>query len=326
MMMKLRKSTIRLLALSLFYLLYLVIGASVFSAIEGPQERELIKSVKNLRSKFLTDNTCLTDDKLEKFIESIVSATNRGVSATKNVTMSEPNWTFGQSIFFAGTLLTTIGYGRVAPLSEAGKGFCLLYAMIGIPLTLIFFTAIVERMMIPTKMFLYFLFRKLGHLYRVFHIQLLHFFILMVAAIVFIFIVPASIYSALEPNWDFLDSFYYCFISMTTIGLGDYIPGDNPDQKARAVYKLGTTVYLFMGLLVMMLLLAVLYDIPELNLGFHFYLKSDEEEEEWARLRSGTESSGPKYTKQRDDDTHKQTGGSQMYQPTQDDVAAATGN
>lgn len=81
-----------------------------------------------------------------------------------------------------------------------------------------------------------------------------------------------------------------------------------------------------MGLLVMMLLLAVLYDIPELNLGFHFYLKSDEEEEERARLRSGTESSGPKYTKQRDDDTHKQTGGSQMYQPTQDDVAAATGN
>lgn len=59
-MIKLRKSTIRLLALALFYLLYLVIGASVFSAIEGPQERELIKNVKKLRSDFLTDNTCLT--------------------------------------------------------------------------------------------------------------------------------------------------------------------------------------------------------------------------------------------------------------------------
>ncbi|XP_078313806.1 potassium channel subfamily K member 1-like isoform X2 [Crassostrea virginica] len=325
-MIKLRKSTIRLLVLTLFYLLYLVIGASVFSAIEGPQERQLIKNVKKLRSDFLADNTCLTDVELEKFIANIVIATNRGVSATKNVTMSEPNWTFGQSIFFAGTLLTTIGYGRVAPLSEAGKGFCLLYAMIGIPLTLIFFTAIVERLMIPTKMFLYFLFRKLGHLYRVFHIQLLHFFIMLVAAVIFIFIIPASIYSALEPTWDFLDSFYYCFISMTTIGLGDYIPGDNQDQKARAVYKLATTVYLFIGLLVMMLLLAILYDIPELNLGFHFYLRSDEEEEERARLRSGGEGGGPKYTKQRDEDPQKQTGGSQMYQPTQEDVAAATGH
>lgn len=54
------------------------------------------------------------DDKLEKFIASIVVATNRGVSATKNVTMAEPNWTFGQSIFFAGTLLTTIGTVHVS--------------------------------------------------------------------------------------------------------------------------------------------------------------------------------------------------------------------
>lgn len=59
-MIKLRKSTIRLLVLTLFYLLYLVIGASVFSAIEGPQERQLIKNVKKLRSDFLADNTCLT--------------------------------------------------------------------------------------------------------------------------------------------------------------------------------------------------------------------------------------------------------------------------
>lgn len=153
-----------------------------------------------------------------------------------------PRWSiWGKAFFIFMRSFQIAGYGRVAPLSEAGKGFCLLYAMIGIPLTLIFFTAIVERMMIPTKMFLYFLFRKLGHLYRVFHIQLLHFFILLIATVLIIFVVPAAIYSALEPKWDFLDSFYYCFISMTTIGLGDYIPGDNPDQKARAVYKLATT-------------------------------------------------------------------------------------
>ena len=30
----------------------------------------------------------------------------------------------------------------------------------------------------------------------------------------------------------------------------------------------------------MMLLLATIYDVPELNIGFHFYLKSDEDEDE----------------------------------------------
>ena len=56
-----------------------------------------------------------------------------------------------------------------------------------------------------------------------------------------------------------------------------------------------------MGLLSMMLMLAVLYDIPELNLGFHFYLKSDGEEGERTSLRSSMEG-GPKYTKQVDDE------------------------
>ena len=57
-----------------------------------------------------------------------------------------------------------------------------------------------------------------------------------------------------------------------------------------------------MGLVSMMLLLAVLYEIPELNLGFHFYMKSDRDDDEHVRLRDALDSSGPKYTKQIDDD------------------------
>ena len=49
-----------------------------------------------------------TDAELEEFVVHIIEANNRGVSAAKNVS-SEPNWSFGQSLFFAGTILTTIG-------------------------------------------------------------------------------------------------------------------------------------------------------------------------------------------------------------------------
>ena len=55
----------------------------------------------------------ISDEKLEELIVTVVRATNRGVAATRNVTMTEPNWTFGQSIFFAGTILTTIGKGKL---------------------------------------------------------------------------------------------------------------------------------------------------------------------------------------------------------------------
>jgi len=55
----------------------------------------------------------------------------------------------------------------------------------------------------------------------------------------------------------------------------------------------------------MMTMLAVIYDIPELNLGFHLYLKSDDADSERVRLNSasGDAASGQRYTRQVDDET-----------------------
>uniref|UniRef100_A0A914P529 Potassium channel domain-containing protein n=1 Tax=Panagrolaimus davidi TaxID=227884 RepID=A0A914P529_9BILA len=46
-------------------------------------------------------------------------------------------WSFGSSIFFSWTCITTIGYGHIVPRTLEGRVFCLAYALIGIPLILV---------------------------------------------------------------------------------------------------------------------------------------------------------------------------------------------
>ena len=51
----------------------------------------------------------------------------------KNFTAS---WDFIQSVFFTITILTTIGYGNISPVTFPGRLFCIFFAIIGIPFTL----------------------------------------------------------------------------------------------------------------------------------------------------------------------------------------------
>ena len=88
--------------------------------------------------------------------------------------------------------------------------------------------------------------------------------------LLFIMLLPSAIFYMLEPQWTLLDAFYFVFISLTTIGLGDYIPGDNEMQEPyRDIYKSGVGLFLLLGLVFMSLTLTVFYDIPQLNLGLH---------------------------------------------------------
>lgn len=50
------------------------------------------------------------------------------------------------------------------------------------------------------------------------HVRLAHLLIVLLLLLVIFFFIPSAIFSALEPAWNYTDSLYYCFISLTTIG------------------------------------------------------------------------------------------------------------
>ena len=60
--MGIKKSNLRVCVLLGFYVLFIVIGASIFSAIEGPVERQKAKALRKTRNTFLRDNKCLSGD------------------------------------------------------------------------------------------------------------------------------------------------------------------------------------------------------------------------------------------------------------------------
>ncbi|CAG4929842.1 potassium channel subfamily K member 1-like [Colias croceus] len=276
-----------LLIYVMFYATYLLSGALVFSALETPMENQIRLEVIRAKQDFMLKNPTVLDADLEALLDVVITASNQGVSGSRNVSAG-PNWTFGQSLFFASTVVTTIGYGHVTPLSKPGKMFCMAYALLGIPLTLVLLSALVERLLLPATSLLRALNSSLGHLYRPFTIRLVHLSIIVLMLVIFFLVIPAGVFSAIEPEWDYLDSFYYCFISLTTIGLGDYIPGDSPDQMYRPLYKVATTFYLLLGLTFLMLTLTVFYDIPQLNLSSVFSsMKLDDDPEKMRLSGSG---------------------------------------
>ncbi|XP_045108569.1 potassium channel subfamily K member 1-like [Portunus trituberculatus] len=248
-----------------FFILYTAGGALVFRALEHPHEVEeqavaargliegrnrLLEVLANASTPSLVMRKARASEELGRYEARLVEAVGVGVSVT---TPSTPNysWQFAESVFFASTIVTTIGYGNQAPVTFWGRLFCILFGFIGIPVTLsviselgTFFANLVSRV--------YFKLRDLVNC------GLADKWLAAcgslgdkgskgaavvgaVGALLIYMGVGGAFFTLWEDNWSFFEGFYFCFITMTTVGLGDLVP-------ARTDVMLICTVYILVGL------------------------------------------------------------------------------
>jgi len=151
------------------------------------------------------------------------------------------NWEFTSSLLFVTSIVTTIGYGHITPITMGGKLFCIIFSCIAIPFTLLFLSIIVSLLQNgPIKIFEKWLVKIISKCCRIslFAIRILHLLIITLILLILILILPALLFSYFENGWTFLDSFYYCYISLTTVGLGDFVPATSSTNASQRLYRL----------------------------------------------------------------------------------------
>ncbi|KAL7873050.1 hypothetical protein AOLI_G00121210 [Acnodon oligacanthus] len=250
------------LAVFVVVVVYLVVGGLAFQALEQPFESDQKNTITQEKALFLQRNPCVSQEELEALIKHAVDAVSAGVSPIGDTSYNSSHWDLGSAFFFAGTVITTIGYGNIAPSTEGGKIFCILYAIFGIPLFGFLLAGIGDQLgTIFVKSIL-----KVEQIFRQRHRQISQTKIRVTSTILFILAgcivfvtIPAVIFKHIE-GWTALEAIYFVVITLTTVGIGDYVAGGDRRIEYMKWYKPLVWFWILVGLAYFAAVLSMIGD------------------------------------------------------------------
>ncbi|KAI6205555.1 hypothetical protein M3Y94_00805600 [Aphelenchoides besseyi] len=243
MFFKLHKKSKRALKLCLITFLYLVFGAIVFGFFEHDADLELRKKLQTARQTMQQKYNFT----LEDFTEF------EGMVITSIPFSAGYQWKFFPGAFyFCVVVIATVGYGHSCPSTVSGKCFYMLFSLFGIPLGLVMFQSIGERINTVVRLGLVkfcALLTRLGYK-SLNEIKTRHLLIVS-STIGTLTIAIGTVVFHKQETWSIFDSFYYCVITLSTIGLGDHVPAQTGERLEKdIVYVLFTLIFILFGLAV----------------------------------------------------------------------------
>lgn len=217
---------------------HLLVGAAVFDALESDHEMREEEKLKAEEIRIKGKYNISSEDYRQLELVILQSEPHRaGVQ-----------WKFAGSFYFAITVITTIGYGHAAPGTDAGKAFCMFYAVLGIPLTLVMFQSLGERMNTFVRYLLKRIKRCCG--LRNTEVSMENMVTVGFFSCMGTLCIGAAAFSQCE-EWSFFHAYYYCFITLTTIGFGDYVALQTKGAlQKKPLYVAFSFMYILVGLTV----------------------------------------------------------------------------
>uniref|UniRef100_A0A915IWS5 Potassium channel domain-containing protein n=1 Tax=Romanomermis culicivorax TaxID=13658 RepID=A0A915IWS5_ROMCU len=135
----------------LILIVYLCIGSIVFGLIEKPNAKKCESENRRLVAKkqrellikidrYKMDGRTLNEAQKEfdSFIREIYKIYKKnGSKFLYSINDGDGSWNFMQAFFFGLTTILSIGYGADVPVTFQGRIFCLIFVVIGLPLTMV---------------------------------------------------------------------------------------------------------------------------------------------------------------------------------------------
>ncbi|GFU58104.1 potassium channel subfamily K member 9 [Nephila pilipes] len=231
-----KKQNVRTLSLIVCTFTYLLVGAAIFDALESDNEDRQKEALQYVENLLMTKYNISQEDYRIWTTIVIKSVPHK----------SGIQWKFAGAFYFATTVLTTIGYGHSTPATWGGKTFCMFYALAGIPLGLVMFQSIGERL----NTFVAYLLKHGKRCLKMRNTEVSETNLICLVSILSTVVMTtgAAAFSKYE-RWDYFDAFYYCFITLTTIGFGDYVALQKESAlQSKPEYVAFSLVFILFGL------------------------------------------------------------------------------
>lgn len=268
---------VKTISVLIFLILYIYIGGIVYQIFELSNENILHEKYNLFFSEIKSNLSDYQYNKL--FIIANINHPDKAYNYWNNIE---------NSMFFAFTLVSTIGYGNTTPLTDESKIFTLLYILLGVPLgaySFGLFAAVIlnlitwcsrittdpilraykylglrkEDNITPSQLKLIMSAMKINvsdeefnillddididndgfisynelklaveqRKWDIYNILRNHYQLLYIIIQISIYLLIGMFTFHFGEGWGYLDSFYFCIITITTIGLGDLYPENN---------------------------------------------------------------------------------------------------
>ncbi|CAH0714060.1 unnamed protein product, partial [Brenthis ino] len=322
---------------------YTIAGAFMFQAIENTSEIERANNMTRERdntAEYLWQNVTLTFNlfnetalkrsisiELQRYQNKIVLAVRRGWDGGR----SSRQWSFSSAFLYSLTVITTIGYGHLSPRTSWGKIMTIFYALLGMPLFLLYLSNVGELLAswfkciyalvclcrgcpgfsrrrvlslrpqfeiseaesiegpsdfdvmdyrIPPRPPDYFQRREYlrstpprvsrsppsDYTVISFDSQAITVPISVCVSFMVGYLMFGSMIFGLWEKWDKLDGAYFCFISLSSIGFGDFVPGERVYTPRIETSFIVCSLYLMLG----MALVAMCFNLMQEQV-IHYY-------------------------------------------------------